>query len=86
MARDRKQEAMLNYVKDRINKFLPYVYSSVAVALYRVLEGTEEEKIRDIITLIEESQSVWNESVNEGKDMAEWCMELTGIDVKGAVG
>lgn len=79
---DRKKLAMCNYLKDRINKTLPYMYSAIALAMWNVLDETDEEKREDIATLINESQVVWNECVNEGRDIVDWCEEITGFDIR----
>ncbi len=79
---DRKKLAMCNYLKDRIDKTLPYMYSAVALALWNVLDETDEEKREDITTLINESQIIWNECVNEGKSIIDLCEEVTGFDLR----
>lgn len=79
---DRKKLAMCNYIKDSIDKTLPYMYSAVALALWNVLDETDEEKRQDIATLINESQIVWTECVNEGKSIIDLCEEVTGFDIR----
>lgn len=79
---DRKKQAMCNYLKDRIDKTLPYMYSAMALALWNVLDESEDEKREDIATLINESQIIWNECANEGKSIIDWCEEVTGFDIR----
>ena len=79
---DRKKLAMCNYLKDRIDKTLPYMYSAIALSLWNVLDETDEEKREDIATIINESQIVWNECVNEDKNIIDWCEEVTGFDIR----
>ena len=73
---------MCSYLKDRIDKTLPYMYSAIALAMWNVLDETDEEKREDIATLINESQVVWNECVNECKSIIDWCEEITGFDIR----
>ena len=76
---------MFDYLKTSIDKTLPYVYSAIALALWRVLDESEDEKIEDISTIINESQIVWNECINEGKSIIDWCEEVTGFDIRNTV-
>lgn len=70
------------YLHGRIQQVLPYIYSGIALALWNVLDEPEEEKERDVMTLIQESQNIWNQAVEDGKDIIELCKEVTGIDVR----
>ena len=64
---------------------LPYIYSAIALALWNILDEPEEEKYNDIATLIEESQIIWNQCVEEGKDIVDRCEEITGFDIRNSV-
>ena len=75
----------LDYIHDRITKYLPYMYSAVALAMWNVLEETDEEKHEDIMTLINESMLIWNDIVENGKDVVEECEKITGISMRDAV-
>ena len=82
---NRLLNASLNYIHTRITKDLPYMYSAVALAMWNVLEETDEEKYEDIMTLINESQIVWNDIVANDKDVIEECERVTGISMRDAV-
>lgn len=75
----------LDYIHDRITKNLPYVYSAIAIAMWNILEETDEEKHDDIVMLINESNRVWNDIVENGKDVVEECEKITGICMRDAV-
>ena len=75
----------LDYIHDRITKYLPYMYSAVALAMWNVLEETDDEKQEDIMTVINESMMVWNDIVENGKDVVEECEKVTGISMRDAV-
>ena len=75
----------LDYIHDRIVKNLPYVYSAIALAMWNVLDETDDEKHEDIMTLINESMVVWNDIVENGKDVVEECEKVTGISMRDAV-
>ena len=75
----------LDYIHDRITKYLPYMYSAVALAMWNVLEETDDEKYEDIMTLINESMLIWNDIVENGKDVVEECEKITGISMRDEV-
>ena len=75
----------LDYIQDRIKKYLPYMYAAVALALLNILDETDEEKQEDIARLINESMLVWNDIVDNEKDVVEECERITGICIKDAV-
>lgn len=83
--KNRMKDACNNYLHLRIKQVLPYIYSAMALALWNVLDETEDEKVEDIATLISESQEIWTECVNSGRNIVEWCEEVTGFDIKGSV-
>lgn len=78
-------DAACNYLHMRIKQILPYIYSAIALALWNVLDESEEEKSNDIITLIVELQNIWTECINNNKNILEWCEEVTGINIKDSV-
>ena len=75
----------LEYIHNRITNDLPYMYSAVALALWNVLDETDEEKEEDIRSIIEESMRVWNDIVANGKDILEECEKITGFCMKEEV-
>ena len=77
----RKMEVACDYLHKRIKLMLPYVYSAITLALWNILDETEEEKTEDIATLINESQRIWNECVDNNKNIVEWCEEVTGFNI-----
>ena len=76
---NRLLNASMDYIHTRITKDLPYMYSAVALAMWNVLEETEEEKVQDIQTLINESKIIWNDIVENGKNVIEECERITGF-------
>ena len=82
---NKKMNAACNYLHQRIKLVLPYIYSAIALALWNVLDESDEEKERDIATLINESQIIWNKCVEENKNIVDWCEEVTGFDIRNSV-
>ena len=76
---DRLLNASMKYIHTRITNDLPYMYSAVALAMWNILDETEEEKIEDIKTLLSESRMVWNDIVENGKNVVEECERITGF-------
>ena len=60
----------------QIQQITPSIYSSMAIALHR--NGFDFEQIEAIF---EDSQEIWQECVQKDINMAEMCLEETGIDV-----
>lgn len=83
--RNRILEASLKFIHDRIQKDLPYMYSAVSIAVYNLVDGDEEEKTQAVIKMIEESNRVWQEVIENGKDVIEECEKITGIDIRKSV-
>lgn len=77
--------ASLNYIHDRIKKDLPYMYSAVAIAVHNLVDGDEEEKCNAVEEVIKESNRIWIEVVENGKDITEECERITGFDIRKAV-
>ena len=75
----------LNYIHERITNDLPYMYSAVALAMWNLVDGDEEEKYNAIMDMIAESSRVWNEVVENGKDVVEECERITGICIRDEV-
>ena len=65
-------------VKKNIDKISPEIYAGIALALYRK-HGWRYKRINELFA---ESQQIWNECVENGTDMAEMCLNETGIDVR----
>ena len=61
----------------------PAIYAAIAIALYRLLLIEEENKIDAINTIFAESQEIWTDCVDRGLDMVKWCLDETGIDIRG---
>ena len=75
----------LDYIHERITKDLPYMYSAVALAMWNLVDGDEEEKHNAIMDMIAESSRVWNDTVENGKDIVEECERITGICIRDEV-
>lgn len=82
---NKKMNAACNYLHQRIKLVLPYIYSAIALALWNILDEPEEEKYNNIAMLIEESQIIWNKCVEDGKNIVDWCEEITGFDIRNGV-
>ena len=78
-------KASLNLINDRIRKDLPYMYSAVALAMWNLVDGDEEEKYDAIMDLIQMSSAIWNDVVENEKDVVEECRRITGIDIRKQV-
>ena len=75
-------KASLNLIHDRVRKDLPYMYSAVALAMWNLVDGDEEEKHDAIMDLIQMSSAIWNDVVQNDKDIVEECEKITGIDIR----
>ena len=75
----------LEYIHDRITRYLPYMYSAVALAMWNLVDGNEEEKYDAIMDMIAESNRVWNDIVESGKDVVEECERITGVCIRDEV-
>ena len=82
---NRLLNASLNLINDRIKKDLPYMYSAVALALWELVDGDEEEKYDAVMDLIQKSGAIWNDVVENEKDVVEECRRITGIDIRNKV-
>ena len=82
---NRLLNASLNLINDRIKKDLPYMYSAVALAMWNLVDGDEEEKYDAIMDLIQMSSAIWNDVVENEKDVVEECRRITGVDIRKQV-
>jgi hypothetical protein len=82
---NRLLKTSLNLINDRIKKDLPYMYSAVALAMWKLVDGDEEEKYDAIMDLIQMSSVIWNDVVENEKDVVEECRRITGIDIRKQV-
>lgn len=82
---NRLLNASLNLINDRIKKDLPYMYSAVALAMWNLVDGDEEEKYDAIMDLIQMSSAIWNDVVENEKDVVEECRRITEIDIRKQV-
>lgn len=79
-----KNNAFINKQKlihKEINKTLPKLYAAMAIALWNKLDMPEDKKQDAIESVFSETQDIWCDCVDNGKDMLRLCEELTGIDV-----
>ena len=85
----KKQNGILNasleYIHTRITNDLPYMYSAVALAVWDLVDGTEEEKYDAVMDMIQKSSAIWNDVVENGKDIVEECEKITGISMRDEV-
>ena len=82
---NRMKKACMNYLKNKIGKDLPYIYSAIALAMWNLVDGDEEEKHDSIIELINTSSLIWNDILENGKDVIEECYKTTGVDIRKSV-
>lgn len=71
--------ANMKRVQREINSILPCVYAGIALSLHRK-HGWGYKIIDD---LFKESQELCEEATEKGINMAQLCLEETGIDVAG---
>lgn len=76
----------MDYIHKRIRDDLPYMYSAVALAMWSLVDGNEEEKYDAIIDLIGKSGAIWNDIVENNEDIIEVCKQVTSIDMREHVG
>lgn len=85
----KKQNGILNasmkYIHTRITNDLPYMYSAVALAVWDLVDGTEEEKYDAVMDMIQKSSAIWNDVVENNKDIVEECEKITGICIRDVV-
>ena len=79
-------EFSMDYIHKRITDDLPYMYSAVALAMWSLVDGNEEEKYDAIIDLIGKSGAIWNDVVENNRNIIEVCEEVTSIDMREHVG
>lgn len=60
-----------------IKQVIPEIYACFAKALYK--EGYTADEIE---ALFAETQSLWQENVDQMEDMITWVRDTTGIDVR----
>ena len=77
--------ASLEYIHTRITNDLPYMYSAVALAVWDLVEGSEEEKYDAVMDMIQKSSAIWNDVVENNKDIVEECEKITGISMRDEV-
>ena len=65
-------------LKKTINQNVPEIYACFIKVMYE--KGMSFEEIEDIVI---GTQTSWNENVDRMDTMIDWCLEVTGIDVKG---
>ena len=81
----RKMERACDYLHKRIKTILPYIYSAIVLAMWEILDETDDEKTQDIQMLLNKSSEIWNECVENGIDVIEKCQEDTGFDIRQEV-
>lgn len=75
---NRMMDATKEYLYKRIDQITPNVYSAFALVL-ATNYGWEPEQIA---TLFAETQSLWADSLDDGRDMTQICLDELGIDVR----
>lgn len=78
MAKNNKLIEQYKTMYKKIQQITPEVYAAIALALHR----KNKWGYKRINELFEESQKIWQESVNEDKDMVQMCLDETGIELK----
>ena len=65
------------HYQDETNDLVPKVYAALALALHRE-EGFGYSRIRRVFA---ESQKIWQDSLDDERNMIRICKDETGIDV-----
>lgn len=78
MAKNNKLIEQYKTMYKKIQQITPEVYAAIALALHR----KNKWGYKRINELFEESQKIWQESVNEDKDMVQICLDETGIELR----
>lgn len=78
MAKNNKLIEQYKTMYKKIQQITPEVYAAIALALHR----NNKWGYKRINELFEESQKIWQESVNEDKDMVQICLDETGIELR----
>ena len=78
LAKNNKLIEQYKTMYKKIQQITPEVYAAIALALHR----KNKWGYKRINELFEESQKIWQESVNEDKDMVQMCMDETGIELR----
>ena len=78
MAKNNKLIEQYKTMYKKIQQITPEVYAAIALALHR----KNKWGYKRINELFEESQKIWQESVNEDKDMVQMCLDETGIELR----
>lgn len=81
MAKNNRLIEQYKAMYKQIQNITPEVYAGIALALYRK-HKRGYQRINDLFC---ESQEIWNECVQSGVNMAQMCLEETGIDVQRKV-
>lgn len=70
-------------IKEASERDTLQIYSALAIALWNMLDLPVGEKADAIEQIFAESQEVWIDCVNKGKDIEQLCFEKTGISIRG---
>lgn len=65
-------------LEKEIKLVVPEIYACFCKVLYD--RGFDPEEIEEIF---EKTQKVWNESIDRMDNMIDWCLETTGIELRG---
>ena len=71
-------DAMKGYLYKRIDQITPNIYAAFALVLTRN-HGWEPD---EIAVLFAETQALWADSLDDGRDMPKICLDEVGIDVR----
>ncbi len=71
-------DAAKNYLYKKVDQITPNVYSAFCLVLSRNYGWDAEE----IAKLFAETQSLWCDSLTDGRDMTQICLDEIGIDVR----
>ena len=79
MAKNNLLIANMKRVQREIDNILHNIYAGIALQLHRN-HGWGYKRIND---LFNDTEKLWYESIDKNMNMAEMCLEETGIDVRG---
>lgn len=81
MAKNKQLTAYYKALSAKTSDIIPKLYSAFAIALWRGLDMSDDDKVEAIEDIISETQLIWQECADGRIDILEECRELTGIEI-----
>lgn len=78
----RLEDAVRRLHQQQVDKQLTQIYAALAISIFEfVPEGTDDEKQDFVLQVLQKSQDIWHEAIENHLDVRQMCVERTGIDV-----